>query len=57
MREDGGAWFSFFFFWQRCREVEVIGLRLGGEKGLGLKFLIFSTCQRRGGGGCGLRLG
>jgi hypothetical protein len=27
-----------FFFWQRCREVEVIGLRLGGEKGLGLKF-------------------
>ena len=26
--------------------MEVIGLRLGGEKGLGLKFLIFRIVQR-----------
>ena len=30
-----------FFFWQRCREVEVIWIETGREEGLGLKFLIF----------------
>ena len=56
MREDGGAWVFFSFFFGRGVE-RWMGIETGRGERVRVEFFDFSNCQRRGGGGGGLRLG